>query len=252
MKKFIWLFFGLSIWFHNAFANEEMVVIRSNTALFSVGQLLSVATPLTLPQDTEITLVFADGQALTLHGEYQGQVQKPHPLAVETTSSFQPVAVENAKSDSVAVALAGILQSNVLSTPLTRSPQESPTDLWLVDISTKKRHYCVADPEQLTLWRPENDSRLAGDLLIKHKSTGQQSEVVWPANRSTIQWPHNLPVVYGDTYTVELNSRHGSSTFKMLVLYQLPENLPTVSHKVVWMVGKGCILQANMLMAGLR
>ncbi|EIJ42184.1 hypothetical protein BegalDRAFT_1287 [Beggiatoa alba B18LD] len=251
MKKFICVL--LVFWLNSVYAvNDDMVVIRSNSPLFTIGQLLSSTTAVMLPQGAEITLVFADGQSTTLQGAFQGLVQKPRLSSVKTanTSSEETPTVTN--HENIAVALAGILHSSELSTPLTRSPQESPADLWLVDISTKKRHYCVANPEQLSLWRPETDSRLAGDLLIKHKSSGQQAEVVWPANRTTIQWPHNLPVVYGDTYTVELSSRHGSSTFKMLVLYQLPDNLPTVSHKVVWMVGKGCIPQANMLMASLR
>jgi hypothetical protein len=123
----------------------------------------------------------------------------------------------------------------------------------LVDAtSTRKRFFCIAPSSHVVLWRPKKQSHSASLLLIKHKSSGEEAKVVWPAYQTTLKWPNDLPVVYGDTYTVEVKPRRGSPSFKKLVLYQLPDSLPTKSHKVVWMAGRGCIPQANMLLASLR
>lgn len=211
----------------------DVVVVRSNSSTYPKGMLLETQTPVNLAAGEEMTVVFSSGQAQTLRNGYNGYLQD---------ASAKPVTV------GLVDALANVVNA---AQPITRG-HDVPQDVWLVDISTNKRFYCVAANEHVTLWRPDSESKTASTLQIKHKPTGQQAQVVWPANKPTIEWPSSMPVVYGDTYTLELSSLRGHSTFKKLVLYQLPESLPTKSHQVVWMAGKGCIPQANLLLVNLR
>lgn len=236
MRYLFSLLIGLTLLVGQAYAANMVIIHSNNTQLFPEGQILDSQQALNVPADTEISLVFNSGDAKTIVGPYQGSVQPPNNAA---------------ESDNVAIKLASIIQSGQLNQPKLRPAiSETPKDVWYVDVSTHKRQYCVAR-DNVTLWRPQSESQNAGDLSIKNKSSGEQSTSVWPARKSTLKWPSDLPVVYGSTYTVELNTR-GHSKFKKLVLYQLPNNLPTKSHKVVWMVGRGCIPQANMLLASLR
>ncbi len=221
----------------------DIVVIRSDaTELFSKGQLLDSAKPVNLPEGVKITVVFATGGVQTVTGPFQGKLNDP--LA---NNEAEPKLVTD---------LSRFLTDPELNEEFRASPQPLPENLWWVNVGTKPRpfrYYCIAPSSHVILWRSKNQSQSASTLLIKHKGTGEKAKVVWPAYQQTLNWPDNLPVYYGQDYTVKLISHNDNdSSFKILVLYQLPKNFPTKSHKVVWMVGRGCIPQANMLLASLR
>jgi hypothetical protein len=213
-----------------------MVVIHSNaTQIFPRGQLLDSHIPINLPAEAKITVVFSSGGVQTISGPYQGTLQ-------------DPLKNNNMADDSLVTALADFL---IERETVRGGLSQLPENIWLIDVSTHKRYYCVAPSKRVMLWRPESESYKASTLLIKRETTGQQATVRWPVFIRTVAWPRKLPLIYGETYTVELKTF--SHTFeKELILYQLPERLPTNSHKVVWMVSRGCIPQANMLLASLR
>ncbi|MCK5876371.1 MAG: hypothetical protein KAG43_01950 [Candidatus Marithrix sp.] len=219
MFRFIMLILCMNI-VHAA----DMVIIHSNVAQYTEGQLLdSKTTIFDLPEPTsEITVVFANGDIKTVNGPHHGIV----PDLLTTLSKM--------------------LTENKLN---LRGSAKYPKNLWLVDVNTSKRFSCVAPSSKVVLWRPSSKS--ASTLTITHKTSNKKAVVKWPAKQVTLKWPSSLPVVYGDSYTLELKNRSGSS-FKILVLYKLPSGLPTISHKVVWMVGRGCISQANRLLSSLR
>ena len=215
----------------------DMVVIHSNiTQLFPRGQLLDYHTPIDLPSEGKITVVFNNGNVQTVSGPYQGKIQNPDP---EKNNSLD--------NKTLVTSLAQFM----VERETIRELSAQPKDLWMVDVSTSKHFYCIAPSSQVILWLPEIQSQSASTLVIKHAPTGEQTEIEWPAYHTTLSWPSSLPVQYGDIYTVKIKY-HSRTTFKQFVLYQLPESLPTNSHKIVWMVGRGCIPQANQLLASLH
>jgi len=227
---------------------QDMVVVNSTYDKFPKGQLLGSYTPINLPNGTKITVVFASGGVQQVTGPYKGFIRDPLP-------NYKPVLVNINHDPNTPPKLVEVIAglSQFLKNNEETRDGIKPQELWLVDAtSARKRFFCIAPSSQVVLWRPKKESYSASLLLIKHKTTGKQAQVVWPAYQMTLEWPNNLPVVYGDTYTVEVKPRRGSPSFKKLVLYQLPDSLPTESHKVVWMAGRGCIPQANLLLASLR
>jgi len=216
-------------------ATEEMVIIHSNTAAFTKGQLLVNDDSLAVLDKAEITVVFPSGGVLTVMGPQQGRLT-------------DPLRDQNLPDTQLVTELAEFIRT---TEPVERG-NSSNTDIWSVDISSNKRYYCVATTESVTLSRNSSDSNTASTLLIKHKPSEQQKQMVWPAHQTTMAWPNDLALVSGDTYTIEMGTLRGQSAFKKLIVYQLPGSLPTNSHKVVWMVSRGCIPQANRLLASLR
>lgn len=209
----------------------NMVVINSNdTNLFSKGKLLDTEISQNIPARVKITVVFESGSVKTVTGPYS------QPLK-------DPLAVNDPK---LVITLANFLKKK----SIFRSRGENPRDPWLVDVNTTKRFYCIAPSSNVILWRPQSDSQSASTLLIKHTRTSRVVKVIWPAYKTSLKWPSNLPVKYGDTYKIEVKTRSNSS-IKKLVLHQLPIGLPTKSHQVVWMVGRGCIQQAHQLLSRL-
>lgn len=236
MIKYFILFLGTILSFFVQ-ANEKMVVIGSNDPSYQVGQLLDRQAAVKLPDQAHLTVVFATGGVQTVKGPYQNTLTDPFshqhsdPTLVTTLAMF--------------LQDEGLVQRS--------APKVFSKNVWLVDVTDNKRNYCVTPSNRVTLWRPENLSENASSLLIKHKSSGEQAQETWPARQTTIGWPsHLLPIHFGDTYTVELKNHQSGPSFKKLVLYQVPDDLPTESHKVVWMIGRGCIPQANRLLASLR
>jgi hypothetical protein len=207
----------------------DMVITHSNVTQYKEGQLLdSYTTVLDLPEQSEITVVFSNGGVKTINGPYSGTIagtNNPDLLMTLSKLLTDPKIQDNKRGS------------------------KYPKNLWLVDVNTAKRFFCVAPSSRVILWRPNAQS--ASTLTIKHKVSKKRAVVKWPAKQTTLRWPSKLPIIYGDNYTLELKNRNGSF-FKILVLYQLPNSLPTTSHKVVWMVGRGCISQANKLLSSLR
>ncbi len=235
MFKFISLLLGLMLGSLSVQAVElDTVVIHSNTSAFAAGQLLDSAKALDLSKNAEITVVFPTGGVQTVQGPYRGYLTDPRSKQTPDTQ--------------LVTTLSTFIQSN----PLLRGQLPPPETLWMVDVSANDRHYCLISSNEVTLLRSENQSQTADSLLIKNKRTEEFAENMWPAHQETLNWPSGLPIVYGDTYTVELKNRQSGAKFKKLILYQLPSNLPTSSHKVVWMVGRGCTPQASRLLASLK
>lgn len=223
----------------SAYASDA-IIVYSNVDTLSTGQLLSKQAVIDLAENSEITATFATGGIQTLKGPYQGKLtdpregQKPDPALITELAQF----IQKVKAD------------RKMNVP--RGRHHNTVRLWTIDVDTSRRHYCVPTSQQVMLFRPNEESKLASSVLIKHKETGQQAQVMWPARKETLTWPDSLPLIYGDTYTITVKSVRGQEHFKMVVLYRLPDSLPTESHKVVWMAGRDCIPQAEMLLAGLR
>ncbi|KHD05307.1 hypothetical protein PN36_02360 [Candidatus Thiomargarita nelsonii] len=213
----------------------DMVVIHSDEIqLFPRGQLLDSQTAINLPADANITVVFSSGGVQSISGPYQGRLEDPLKNK------------GNKGDDTLVTSLADFLKTRETVRGILQLEK-----IWLIDISTQKRYFCIAPSERVILWRPESKSYTASRLLITHKKTGQKARLKWPAYQARLPWPRYLPITYGEIYTIALTT-YSRTTSKELVLYQVPDSLPTNSHKVVWMVGRGCIPQANMLLAGLR
>lgn len=223
--------------FINASYAADMVVLRSNAPQFTTGQVLGQQTTIQLTSQQYLTVVFGSGQVRTASAPFDGQLSDPLPHLASPQHVTQ---------------LAVALQKVVYETRARRSPPDQPDDIWAVNVLNTDRHYCVAATQPVILWRPSQESQRASRVYIKHKASGDATKIMWPAKQTKLRWPHDFPVLYGDTYTLENKNFRGYASFKKLVLHELPNNLPSMSHKIVWMVGRGCIPQANMLMARLK
>lgn len=228
------LFFYLFI--STAYAADMVVIRASDNTEYFKGQLLHNHAQVKLPDDAEVTVVFASGEVLTVQSGFKGALIDPSTSIPEYSTQM----------------IAELSEFLLKEQPVIRSPAEYPPSAWQVDMSNNKRHYCVIPSQPVILWRPSGASKTAGVLEIKHSPTNKRVKTVWPAHKTTLGWPKDLSVVYEDAYSVEVKSLTGQRFFKKLVLHKIPDDLPTKSHQVVWMVGRGCIPQANLLLASLK
>lgn len=229
---FRFVVFLICAWASGVQAADFLVIRAIPETVMTKGDIFNTQAVVNLPAHAEITVVFDSGNTLTVKGPYQGKLADPTPRPA---------------TPQLLASLSEFIHDNTV----VRGGTET-NDLWSVDVDSSKRYYCVAAEGKVNLSRSAEESNTASTVLLKHKTSGQQVQLTFPANQTTLAWPASLPIIYGDTYTVEMKTLRGRSSFKKLILYQLPNDLATKSHQVVWMVAKGCTAQANTLFISLR
>lgn len=70
----------------------------------------------------------------------------------------------------------------------------TPTTIWQVDVS-QSGTVCLANTSDVTLWRP--DASQTASLAISGPR-GAARTVEWPAGRTTLAWPSDLPIASGE------------------------------------------------------
>jgi len=124
--------------------------------------------------------------------------------------------------------------------PMLVPASTGPSSIWYVDVS-KGGTYCVADPAQVVLWRPDSSDEGTGTLL---SADGSMANVTWRTGSSLRLWPTaTLPVVDGQTYKF---SNTVSQPVKITV--KLVTALPDDQVEVAGMLAdKGCTAQLDLL-----
>lgn len=119
-------------------------------------------------------------------------------------------------------------------------PPPGPSSVWYVDVS-KGGTYCVADPSQLVLWRPNHVDAATGKL---RDASGKVAPVKWDRGNSLKLWPSaQLPVIDGKTYTFS-DPVGPSVTITTKVMGKVPEDGMEVAAKMAQM---GCTRQLDVL-----
>ncbi len=101
-----------------------------------------------------------------------------------------------AQANPMASAIGANSRSRVGAVRGTPMPSSGLANPWEVDV-TRGGTACVSDPAHVTLWRPDASSSLRLHLSGEGSTT---ATLEWPAGRSTLDWPDNLPVTSGAEY----------------------------------------------------
>lgn len=122
------------------------------------------------------------------------------------------------------------------------APHEGPDSVWYLDVS-KGGTFCVADPAQLVLWRPNRTDAGTGQLAA---ADGTIADVSWNAGNALKMWPAaSMPVVEGQTY--RFSSPLGQT---VRITLKMVGAVPADEVEVAAMLAdKGCTAQLDMLAA---
>lgn len=116
--------------------------------------------------------------------------------------------------------------------PLNPSP-------WNLDI-TQSGKLCVAKPNELTLWRPQNEDA----ITLTIKGGGSEQTVEWPAGKETIAWPASLPVSSGAEYQLSQPNTGDTARVTFVTLANAPENSVGTAQSLI---ANGCENQLDVL-----
>lgn len=182
-------------------ANAQSVVIRStgpSASQYPQGKKLPANARVTLKASDQVTVLDKAGtRRLSGPGTFtlDGKVVRDQSASRRVASFMSNGAARRSRT--------GAVRGAGTSGP---SAPRSP-NLWYVDIS-KGGTYCVANPEEVVLWRPQRVGALAGTI----EQVGGASAVIDWANGNPLKaWPTSeLPVVDGASYVV--TTANGTTT----------------------------------------
>lgn len=115
----------------------------------------------------------------------------------------------------------------------------SPT-LWHVDV-TQSGKMCIADPENVMLWRPDAADTVA---ITVAPAGGAAQEIEWPAGQATLAWPSALAVEEGVEYRVAWAGREEPTRLTFATLDAVPTDISQVAEALI---AEDCQTQLDLL-----
>jgi hypothetical protein len=166
---------------------EEAVLLTSTVPGYVPGMLVSAGERLVLPDGASATLLFRSGEALRLHGPFDGQ------LAVPAGDKSGGAAATLA----AAFRLQGVDATVVGGTrAATVSRQRQELDDVVVD-PQRSGTYCLQSSASVWVQRPTDD---AAHFALRRKGT--MRPLAWPGAAERIEWPDGLAIEDGDRYEI--------------------------------------------------
>ncbi len=86
-------------------------------------------------------------------------------------------------------------------------------------------------------------------MSLQQLPGNEKAVVDWPAGAERIPWPAALPIKNDTQYLAGPSWR---TSHAKIVIFLVPEGLPSDPHRAVWMNDRGCVQQARALLASLR
>lgn len=215
-------------------AAGQSMVVRStgpSASKYPTGAKLKSADKLTLVAGDKVVLMQA-GKTRTLSGPgtfgATGTVQASQSLGGNVTRMLAKGPTMRSRG--------GFSRGAGDETPANvRAP-----NLWLLDYR-EAGTFCVLDPINLMLWRPN----MEGDTALEIESGGKKTTVAIVDGANFRKWPTDvLPVQYGTDYRLS----GGGLAKPVTVRFSAVENAPdTVEGSVDMLMTKGCSPQLNRL-----
>lgn len=208
-------------------AADYVIMEYEGEVAYRIGDLVDSAQPVSLPEESSITLVSSTGEKVRVEGPFVGALGSAGDgESAELVQSLALLFREQAEW--------------AAKQTLVRSLGEEPNaDPWVFDIDWQS-NYCYRKPGDAALWR----KKAVADGSVKISVSGDNISTKWPKGANRLDWPSDMPIAEGDRYSVELNQ----SDKRLIEFKKLPTDLPTRAHMAGWMAENACDDQAVLLM----
>lgn len=214
-----------------AFA-AKMIVIEARGANLKPGMSVESTQPLSLKEGERATLIGPDGKTVALRGPFSGP---PAPKAGAAADPRQALAAlvstRNARASSIGAVRAGAGQVKL-------------PDPWLIDIS-RPGPRCLREGETPIWWRPDASAEQPFTVFPLDRSW--RADFRWAPGQSAMRAP-KLSKLEG-TPTVIVRSDDQELAVGINVI---PKDVDDDLVLASWMLEKGCIPQADALLARLQ
>lgn len=210
----------------------KMVVIDARASGLKAGMSIDSTAPLTLKEGERVTLIGPDGKTLMLRGKFSGQ---PAPKASAAADPRQALAVliNTRKS-----------RSNALGAVRAGAEGAKLPDPWLVDIS-RPGPRCLREGESPVWWRP--DTAAAQAFTVYPVDRSWRADFAWEAGQDRLQAPSLSKFQGQTTFIIRADDQE-----KAVAMNIIPKSVDDDLILASWMLEKGCLPQADALLARLQ
>ncbi len=210
----------------------ELIVLNARSPNFKVGMKINSDAAVVLKEGEKVTLIGPDGKSKTLKGPYSGQAMEASSTAADPKVALAAlVSTRDARTSSVGVIRAGTASVKI----------PSP---WLIDV-TRPGPRCLIEGTQPVWWRPEPLD--AGEFVVFPADRSWQADFKWLEGQDR----QNIPNISSFEGNKAFIVRTKGEEYGISIL-EVPAGIDNPMVLTSWLLEKGCIQQADALIAQLK
>lgn len=213
-------------------AAQSLVVVEVRGIDLRVGSRVDEARRLKLPAGGKLVVVRTDGTVISLRGPHNGPLRSQAPRRQGASRALAAlITTRNDRANRV-----GAVRSGANAAPLP-----SP---WLIDV-TRPGERCLVEGAPIIWWQPARATSSHYALFPLDRSWNAQ--FTFEARQSTLAVAKVSEIEIAKAFIIKDDEREYS-----IRVHLIPEDVTEPAVLAGWMLQKGCIQQADALLAELQ
>lgn len=222
----------VSLWIAAPAAAQSLVVVEVRGVDLKVGSRLDEAQQVKLPAGGKLVVVRSDGTVISLRGPHSGPLKsKAAPSQGAGRALAALVASRTDRANRV-----GAVRSGANAAPLPSA--------WLIDI-TRPGERCLVEGAPIGWWRPV--SAATQDFTLSPLDRSWNAQLSFEAGQDTVAITRVSDIEATKSFIIKDQEREYS-----IRVHLIPKATTEPAVLAGWMIEKGCIQQADALLALLR
>lgn len=202
-----------------------MIVVEARGAGLRPGMRLDSAATIDLKDGERVTLIGADGQAVTLRGTYTGVLTKSAGSTQNPRLALAAlISTRNDRASKV-----GSIRSGANAAPLP--------DPWLVDISRGGAR-CIREGQRPIWWRPDASEETKFTVYPIDRSW--RADFVWQKEQTKMAAPDLAKLDGVKTFLIQIPGQDNAISLNVI-----PADVVDPLILSSWMLEKACVQQAD-------
>ena len=211
----------------------KMIVIDARAGSLKPGMSVESTAALSLKEGERVTLIAPDGKTVALRGPFSGApASRSGGAAADPRQALAAlVSTRNARASSIGAVRAGAGAVKL-------------DDPWLIDIS-RPGPRCLHEGTAPIWWRPAGGGQQAFTVFPIDRSW--RADFIWAAGQTSLKAPRLQKLEALTTFIVRTDGQEIAVGVNMI-----PRDITDELVLASWMLEKGCIPQADALLARLQ
>lgn len=210
----------------------KMIVIDARAGSLKPGMSVESTAALTLKEGERVTLIAPDGKTVALRGPFRGPpATRAGAVADPRQALAALVSTRNARASSIGAVRAGAGAVKL-------------ADPWLIDIS-RPGPRCLREGAAPVWWRPE--ATVSQPFVVFPIDRSWRADFIWEPGQSQLKAPRLQKLEGQTTFIVRSDGQELA-----IGLNIIPKDIEDELVLASWMLEKGCIPQADALLARLQ
>ena len=202
-----------------------MTVVEARGAGLRPGMRVDSASRIQLKDGERVTLIGADGRAVTLRGVYAGAVSKSGGSAQNPRAALAAlISTRNDRASQVGAVRAGANAATL-------------SDPWLIDISRPGAR-CIREGQRPTWWRP--DASAQSPFTVYPLDRSWRADFVWAQGQSEMAAPDLAKLDGVKTFLIHVPGQDNAISINII-----PADVTDPLVLSSWMLEKACVQQAD-------